>query len=200
MTTKAHKLLTDPNLHEPKGVSTATAGQVYRADGLGSGSWQTLVLPTGLFNVSYAVFPSSGTWTKPANLFLARILVIGGGGGLSTPGGTSSFGSYASATGGAVGPTGVGGIGTVGDLTMSGDKAGSYTSSGAALAGYHYGAVGRGGVDTGPSSCGGGGGAAIALVSSLTSTVTVTVGAGGIGGAILGGNNGIVVIEQYIST
>lgn len=35
----SHAALTDPNLHEPIGVSTASAGQVYVADGAGSGDW-----------------------------------------------------------------------------------------------------------------------------------------------------------------
>lgn len=34
-----HKNLTGTNLHEPKGVASATSGQVYIADGAGSGSW-----------------------------------------------------------------------------------------------------------------------------------------------------------------
>lgn len=34
-----HKIITDPNIHEPKGVSGATAGSVYTADGSGSGVW-----------------------------------------------------------------------------------------------------------------------------------------------------------------
>lgn len=34
-----HASLTDPELHEPKGISTALAGQIYVADGAGSGSW-----------------------------------------------------------------------------------------------------------------------------------------------------------------
>lgn len=34
-----HSTLTDPKIHEPKGVSTATSGHVYIADGAGSGSW-----------------------------------------------------------------------------------------------------------------------------------------------------------------
>lgn len=34
-----HSTLTDPYLHEPKGVSTAGAGEVYAADGAGSGGW-----------------------------------------------------------------------------------------------------------------------------------------------------------------
>jgi hypothetical protein len=40
-----HNTLTDPELHEPKGISTALAGTVYEADGAGSGSW---VNDTGL--------------------------------------------------------------------------------------------------------------------------------------------------------
>lgn len=39
MTTKAHSLLTGSDLHEPKGVAAATAGQVYISNGSGSGSW-----------------------------------------------------------------------------------------------------------------------------------------------------------------
>lgn len=34
-----HNSLTDPYIHEPRGCSTALAGQVYIADGAGSGDW-----------------------------------------------------------------------------------------------------------------------------------------------------------------
>lgn len=34
-----HSTLTDPYLHEPKGVATASSGSVYVADGAGSGDW-----------------------------------------------------------------------------------------------------------------------------------------------------------------
>lgn len=34
-----HSSLTDPNLHEPKGISTASADQLYRSNGSGSGTW-----------------------------------------------------------------------------------------------------------------------------------------------------------------
>ena len=34
-----HNTLTDPYLHEPKGASTALAGQIYVANGAGSGVW-----------------------------------------------------------------------------------------------------------------------------------------------------------------
>ncbi len=40
-----HSNLTDPELHEPKGISTATVGRTYVSDGSGSGSW--LHVPTG---------------------------------------------------------------------------------------------------------------------------------------------------------
>lgn len=35
-----HVDITDPQIHEPKGVSTATANQIYVADGAASGDWQ----------------------------------------------------------------------------------------------------------------------------------------------------------------
>jgi len=37
-----HSSLPEAELHEPKGVSTASADEVYGADGSGSGSWQKL--------------------------------------------------------------------------------------------------------------------------------------------------------------
>lgn len=36
-----HSSLTDPNIHEPKDISTANSGEVYIADGAGSGAWTT---------------------------------------------------------------------------------------------------------------------------------------------------------------
>ena len=35
-----HSLITDPNIHEPKGIASASIGQVYVADGAGSGDWE----------------------------------------------------------------------------------------------------------------------------------------------------------------
>ena len=40
MATVQHSVLTDPNLHEPKGVSTAASGKIYVANGSGSGAWE----------------------------------------------------------------------------------------------------------------------------------------------------------------
>lgn len=38
----AHSTLTGAELHEPKGVAAAASGQVYLADGAGSGTWTSL--------------------------------------------------------------------------------------------------------------------------------------------------------------
>jgi hypothetical protein len=43
MATINHKDIPDGERHEPKGVSTATAGQVYVASGSGSGTWLFLI-------------------------------------------------------------------------------------------------------------------------------------------------------------
>lgn len=39
MTNKAHSTLTGSDLHEPKGIGSATSGQVYISNGSGSGTW-----------------------------------------------------------------------------------------------------------------------------------------------------------------
>lgn len=41
MTTVVHSGLTAANLHEPKGAATASANQLYLANGAGSGTWTT---------------------------------------------------------------------------------------------------------------------------------------------------------------
>jgi hypothetical protein len=45
MATVQHSVLTDPNLHEPKGVSTAATNNIYVANGSGSGTWKKLSPP-----------------------------------------------------------------------------------------------------------------------------------------------------------
>lgn len=34
-----HSVITDPEIHEPKGVAAAASGRIYVADGAGSGAW-----------------------------------------------------------------------------------------------------------------------------------------------------------------
>lgn len=46
----AHSTLTGADLHEPKGVATATSGQAYIADGAGSGAWSTPFVTTAALN------------------------------------------------------------------------------------------------------------------------------------------------------
>jgi hypothetical protein len=42
MANVSHSTLTDPYLHEPKGVAAAAAGYTYRSDGAGSGAWEKI--------------------------------------------------------------------------------------------------------------------------------------------------------------
>lgn len=42
-----HSQLTGSSLHEPKGVASASSGQVYIADGAGSGTWTTVTITAG---------------------------------------------------------------------------------------------------------------------------------------------------------
>lgn len=53
-----HVSITDPNIHEPKGVASATADRVYVSDGAGSGAWQ-LLNPYG--GIIYNDVAGSGT-------------------------------------------------------------------------------------------------------------------------------------------
>jgi hypothetical protein len=116
-------------------------------------------------------FTSSGTWTKSNDVGLVIVEVVGGGGGgcgtdnggtvvNGTSGGSSSFGSHCSATGGlrstsATAP-GVGGVGSSGDINLNGGTGsivnvqnagppGSGTSSGGSS---FFGSGGQGGTST----------------------------------------------------
>lgn len=63
-----HNSISDPYIHEPKGISTATADEVYVADGLGSGVW-SLPKPYGSNTANAGEYPISLgggniTWIK----------------------------------------------------------------------------------------------------------------------------------------
>ena len=72
MANVAHSTLTGADLHEPKGAALATAGQVYVADGSGSGDWTIRsndVLSGYITDIStagsvYVPIPNAGTVTK----------------------------------------------------------------------------------------------------------------------------------------
>ncbi|AUR90184.1 hypothetical protein NVP1139A_16 [Vibrio phage 1.139.A._10N.261.48.C6] len=53
-----HNILTGNELHEPKGAATAQQGQVYVADGLGSGGFQFVGAPSIVFVETEADFPA----------------------------------------------------------------------------------------------------------------------------------------------
>ena len=57
-----HSTLSDPYLHEPKGVSSALAGQIYVSNGSGSGSW---VENSRTFN-GYLTFSTSSPYAHTA--------------------------------------------------------------------------------------------------------------------------------------
>jgi hypothetical protein len=57
-----HNTITDPNIHEPKGVASASDGQVYIADGVGSGDWR--YIPHG--HMYYSNIGTGITLTSPA--------------------------------------------------------------------------------------------------------------------------------------
>lgn len=77
-----HSAITDPDIHEPKGVAAATAGEVYVADGAGSGDWVPLQdIYTGVIaNVSsaetvYIPIANAGTVAKVVTVLEGAITV-----------------------------------------------------------------------------------------------------------------------------
>lgn len=69
----AHKDLTDPQLHEIKGASTALAGQVPVADGAGQTSFQTLALGSLEFEQETVESITPATITTPTQLSTAAL-------------------------------------------------------------------------------------------------------------------------------
>jgi hypothetical protein len=205
----AHRNLTGANLHEPKGIAAATAGKVYISDGAGSGVWTLLDIPEGTFRVTKTEFTTSGTWTKPADLFLIRVTVIGGGANSTvsvagTNGGTSSFGAHCSATGGTsalAGSTGTAGTGSNGDVNLTGGVGGFQNTSASCwlpggLSNSPFPLKGKGAdlmtnAENGTAGCGGGAAIKYIVEASLASTVAVTISSAAQA-------NGYVLVEEFI--
>ena len=76
-----HNIITDPDLHEPKGVSSAGAGTVYKANGSGTGAWQFPLVGQDTA-LEGQVFESdgagSGTWKYPPAKGHAEIYIDAG--------------------------------------------------------------------------------------------------------------------------
>jgi len=58
MSTIPHQNIPDAQLHEPKGIANASAGDILVADGAGSGSWTALQAPTQVTVTSVSDFPT----------------------------------------------------------------------------------------------------------------------------------------------
>ena len=63
-----HSELPDELLHEPKGASTASEGQVYVADGHGAGSFQNLPMGDVAFTRTIIINPDIHTITSTVSL------------------------------------------------------------------------------------------------------------------------------------
>lgn len=75
-----HSTLTGSDLHEPKGVASATSGTTYVADGVGSGSWTTPE-PKGVSGASsgkvyVANGSGSGSWSYQVDYITAELTDI----------------------------------------------------------------------------------------------------------------------------
>jgi len=90
-----HNIITDPDIHEPKGVAAATSGKVYISNGSGSGAW---TYPPGKAHAeiyisggttthtlagasAYSLLNPSGEWTASGN---EDILTVTPGNGIIT--------------------------------------------------------------------------------------------------------------------
>jgi hypothetical protein len=75
-----HKNITDPNIHEPKGVSVATVGTTYIADGTGSGAWSAIPLDLSGMVIERLVDGfSTATSQEPVGLDTALQIEFGAG-------------------------------------------------------------------------------------------------------------------------
>jgi hypothetical protein len=167
-------------------------------------AWQTA---TGQMKCVLTGFGSSGIFSKDARCVQVEVTVIGGSGGATNAGsvsggGTSSFGSHCSATGGAA-VNGVGvaanGSGSGGDTNSSGVPAvGSPAFVPCEFGAFSFGGSISTGDGEGFAGCGGFAWKVI-LAADLLANETVTVGppgAGSNGGT--NGQGGAVFVKQWI--
>jgi hypothetical protein len=155
--------------------------------------------PGNFIGVKYFTTVGTATYTSTTGTNYIIVEVVGGGGGVSNSGGTSSFGSFCSATGGQGGNPGSGGLGSGGDLNAGGGSGGSsfgnsIGNGGTSAFGYGGGSIGygAGGSNGYNGGGGGGGGGSRKKIASGFSGTTVTIGAGGDNGTA-----GIVIVYEY---
>jgi hypothetical protein len=81
-----HVVITDPNIHEPKGASTAAAGAVYVANGSGSGAWAAK-LPSQTGNAGKYLTTDGTNESWGSGPFFAKASISNGSSGTQTVGG-----------------------------------------------------------------------------------------------------------------
>lgn len=67
-----HSTITDPDIHEPKGVAAATAGQAYIADGAASGTWTDVYQFASVYSSEADAVSVSSIGTTPQTLPFAN--------------------------------------------------------------------------------------------------------------------------------
>ena len=82
-----HSTLTDPYLHEPKGVASAASGEVYIADGAGTGAWTQLQRHVGSYSSFNTLAPYTHATTTSDTALNPSLTVVDSNGfsGVSTP-------------------------------------------------------------------------------------------------------------------
>jgi len=135
-------------------------------------------------------FASSRTFTVPTGITTVRVRMWGAGGSYVSAGGTSSFGSYCSATGGREPASSAAGTGSGGDINISGGNGNA--NGGGGGAGSLFGSGGYGGAGGGSGGGGSWGGAGKG--SSGGNGVYGTGGQGGASANIPGGPGEGVVL------
>lgn len=129
MTNTAHSTLTGANLHEPKGVATATSGQVYIADGAGSGAWATQAVagrwaliatntPTNVASSTFTGFDSA--IYKDYKFILDHVAPSTDGGNMCVQVSTNSGSSYDTGSNYRSSGNGISGGGFTGENTTAG--------------------------------------------------------------------------------
>jgi hypothetical protein len=163
--------------------------------------------------LGFQVFTADGTYTKGTNNpSFVIVELVGGGGGDSGSGGTTSFGSHCSGTGGNTnGTSGSGSGGDINGKQVNGSRNSIYNSTGVGFSLTAVGApsllhgYGKGGNDTitvnngssGTAIGPGCGGYSLKKIAnaSLGSSETVTIGAAGSGGG--DATAGLVIVWEY---
>lgn len=148
-------------------------------------------------------FTTSGTFTVPDGVTSVRVRVWSGGGSgalytTGYAGGTSSFGSYVSVTGGAAGrnATAFGGVSTGGDINHTGGSSlGSGTTTYGSGGGGAANVFGPGGAANSGGTSGGGGSpnnipGGSGFATSVNALDFIGAGSGGTGGTTTGGTAG----------